>query len=278
MRGQSEVAITAGRVVSSRSIRPTRPRGQEAVEAIGQAEAIVMGPGSWYTCVLPRLLVPEHARAAWPRRATRILVLNLVAQPGRPAASAARVTCDVLGEHVPRRAVDVVLADRSTCPTSTCWLGRRPSSAARLHLAPVGVPGRPLHDPTRLAVAFQEIFAGSGPPSDGRRSVRPGFHEEQAVIDMAAMTAGVKDELSRLPVTKTCCRKAEMSALLRFAGGLHIVSGRIVVEAELDTGAAARRMRADISDMFGHPSTFTVVAPAGCGARQPLHRAGRTGR
>ena len=49
-----------------------------------------------------------------------------------------------------------------------------------------------------------------------------------------AMTAAVKDELSRLPITKKCCRKAEVSALLRFAGGLHIVSGKIVVEAELD--------------------------------------------
>mgnify|MGYP002717867810 CR=1 FL=1 len=50
-----------------------------------------------------------------------------------------------------------------------------------------------------------------------------------------AMTAKVKDELSRFPITKTCCRKAEIAAMLRFAGGLHIVGGRIVVEAELDT-------------------------------------------
>ena len=50
------------------------------------------------------------------------------------------------------------------------------------------------------------------------------------------MTSAVKDELSRLTVSKQCCRKAEMAALLRFAGGLHLVAGRIVVEAELDTG------------------------------------------
>ena len=77
------------------------------------------------------------------------------------------------------------------------------------------------------------------------------------------MTAGVKDELSRLPITKTCCRKAEVSALLRFAGGLHLVAGKVVVEAELDTGAAARRARAAITDMFGHQATITVVSPAG---------------
>jgi len=57
-----------------------------------------------------------------------------------------------------------------------------------------------------------------------------------------AMTSAVKDELSRLAVSKTCCRRAEVSSLLRFAGGLHIVSGRVVVEAELDLGSAARRL------------------------------------
>jgi len=77
------------------------------------------------------------------------------------------------------------------------------------------------------------------------------------------MTAGVKDELSRLPITRTCCRKAEVSSLLRFAGGLHIVGGRVVVEAELDTAAAARRARATIADVFGHASTLTVVQPSG---------------
>src|SRR6188768_3765270 len=78
-----------------------------------------------------------------------------------------------------------------------------------------------------------------------------------------ALTALVKDELSRLQVTKPCCRKAEVSATLRFAGGLHIVSGRIVVEAELDTAQAARRLRKDISDVFGHNSDIVVLAPGG---------------
>ncbi|NUS55572.1 MAG: DNA-binding protein WhiA, partial [Streptomycetaceae bacterium] len=78
-----------------------------------------------------------------------------------------------------------------------------------------------------------------------------------------AMTAAVKDELSRLPVTRSCCRKAEVSALLRFAGGLHLVGGRIVVEAELDTGAAARRVRKDILEVYGHQSELLVVAAGG---------------
>src|SRR5690349_19791192 len=78
-----------------------------------------------------------------------------------------------------------------------------------------------------------------------------------------AMTAAVKDELSRLTVTKPCDRKAEVSAMLRFAGGLHIVGGRIVVEAELDTGSVARRLRREIAEVFGHVSEVVVLAPGG---------------
>src|SRR4030095_1493357 len=78
-----------------------------------------------------------------------------------------------------------------------------------------------------------------------------------------AMTGSVKDELSRVDVSKPCCRRAEMAALLRFAGGLHIVSGRIVVEAELDTGATARRLRKEIAEVFGFPSTVAVLAAGG---------------
>ncbi|MEH0842301.1 DNA-binding protein WhiA [Micromonospora sp. CPCC 205711] len=78
-----------------------------------------------------------------------------------------------------------------------------------------------------------------------------------------AMTAAVKDELSRVDVPKPCCRRAEMAALLRFAGGLHIVSGRVVVEAELDTGAVARRLRREIAEVYGYPSEIHVLASGG---------------
>ena len=78
-----------------------------------------------------------------------------------------------------------------------------------------------------------------------------------------AMTAAVKDELSRLTVTKPCCRKAEMAALLRFAGGLHLVAGHIVVEAELDTGSTARRLRKEVAEVYGHGSDVHVVAGGG---------------
>ena len=78
-----------------------------------------------------------------------------------------------------------------------------------------------------------------------------------------AMTAQVKAELATIKVAKPCCRKSEVAATLRFAGGLHIVSGRIVIEAEFDTGAAARRLRTDVNEVFGHDSDLMVVNAAG---------------
>ena len=78
-----------------------------------------------------------------------------------------------------------------------------------------------------------------------------------------AMTAAVKDELAHLTVTRPCCRKAEVSSMLRFAGGLHIVAGRIVVEADVDTGATARRLRKDLAEVYGHAADVAVVAPGG---------------
>ena len=78
-----------------------------------------------------------------------------------------------------------------------------------------------------------------------------------------AMTQQVKAELATLEVTKPELRRAEVAALLRFANGLHIAGGRIVVEAELDTGAAARRLRTAIADLFGFTCEFVVVTPSG---------------
>lgn len=78
-----------------------------------------------------------------------------------------------------------------------------------------------------------------------------------------ALTQQVKAELANVQVTKPCCRRAEIAATLRFAGGLHLVGGRIVIEAELDTGAAARRLRTAIAEVFGHESEMVVVNGSG---------------
>ena len=78
-----------------------------------------------------------------------------------------------------------------------------------------------------------------------------------------AMTPGVKDELSHLAVAKSCCRKAEVAALLRFGGALHLVGGKLVVEAELDHAPTVRRLKRDITEMFGHAAEVTIVQGSG---------------
>jgi DNA-binding protein WhiA len=92
------------------------------------------------------------------------------------------------------------------------------------------------------------------------------------------MTATVKDELARLAVTRGCCRRSETSALLRFAGGLHVVGGRVVIEAELDTGAVARRLRKALYELYGQHSEVQVSTSGGVrkGARY-LVRVSREG-
>jgi DNA-binding protein WhiA len=90
------------------------------------------------------------------------------------------------------------------------------------------------------------------------------------------MTAAVKDELARLSVGRTCCRRAEVSAVLRFAGGLHIVGGRVVVAAELDTGAGARRLRKGLYELYGQHCQVQVIT--GGGARKGAHYLVRVSR
>src|SRR5690625_3665426 len=78
-----------------------------------------------------------------------------------------------------------------------------------------------------------------------------------------ALTGDAKEELSHLEITRPSARKAEAAATLRFAGALHLVAGRVVVEAELDSAAVARRLHATIADMYGHRAEVAVLAPSG---------------
>ena len=84
-----------------------------------------------------------------------------------------------------------------------------------------------------------------------------------------ALTAHVKDELARYETSKASVRKAEISTILRFTGGLHIVSGRIVVEAEVDSEQTALRMQQTIAEIYGHEAEITSVSGGG------LRRGGR---
>lgn len=77
------------------------------------------------------------------------------------------------------------------------------------------------------------------------------------------MTLHVKSELATVPVSRVATRVAEMAAMLRFSGALHLAGGRIIIESELDTGAAARRLRTAIHEVFGYDSDLVVVNGAG---------------
>jgi DNA-binding protein WhiA len=74
------------------------------------------------------------------------------------------------------------------------------------------------------------------------------------------LTADVKEELASVEIGKTPVRAAELAALLRFSGGLHIISNRIAVEAELDSPKIARRVRRELAELYGVRSEVSVIS------------------
>lgn len=78
----------------------------------------------------------------------------------------------------------------------------------------------------------------------------------------ATLTSEVKNELRRIESSKPA-RDAELTTILRFAGGLHVISGRIAIEAELDSGEIAQRLRKALVDVYGVKSEISVLSPSG---------------
>ena len=162
VRGQVACATTTGRVRSVSLIPADPPACPEAVQAIGEADWVVLGPGSWFTSVLPHLLVPELAAALVGTRARRLVALNLAPQPGETAGFSPHAHLEVLADHAPDLAIDVVLADRGAAAGAIGELEKAAGLlGARLVLADLAVAdGSPRHDPLRLAGAFGQIFEG----------------------------------------------------------------------------------------------------------------------
>lgn len=99
VRGETAIAKTPGRVVRMR-LDPERPRPtREAVEAILAADAIVLGPGSLYTSVVPHLLIPEVLQAIRTSPATLVVVGNIMTQPGETDGMTAAMHVDALLAH-----------------------------------------------------------------------------------------------------------------------------------------------------------------------------------
>ncbi|HTA11230.1 MAG TPA: uridine diphosphate-N-acetylglucosamine-binding protein YvcK [Streptosporangiaceae bacterium] len=160
--GQVACATTTGRVRSVSLIPADPPACPEAVQAIGAADWVVLGPGSWFTSVLPHLLVPDLAAALVGTRARRLVALNLAPQPGETEGFSPHAHLEVLAEHAPDLAIDVVLADREAARGAAAELEKAAGLlGARLVLADLAVDdGSPRHDPRRLAGAFAQIFEG----------------------------------------------------------------------------------------------------------------------
>ena len=162
VRGQAECASTTGRVRSVSLIPPDPPACPEAVAAVHAADWVVFGPGSWFTSVLPHLLVPELADALISTPARRVVALNLVPQPGETDGFSPHKHLEVLAEHAPGLTIDVVLADRAAAAGSAAELDKAAAMlGGRLVLTELAMrDSSPRHDPRRLAGAFAEIFEG----------------------------------------------------------------------------------------------------------------------
>lgn len=158
IRGQRRVAVTSGRVLSLSLVPGQPPACAESVAAVRAADWLVFGPGSWYTSVIPHLLVPDLAAAIVASPAQRLVALNLATE---------RETADLsLGDHLgalhrycPALRVGTVLADVKAVGDPEPVRRAAESLGAQLVLAPVAVgDGSPRHDPPALAAALQPIL------------------------------------------------------------------------------------------------------------------------
>jgi uncharacterized cofD-like protein len=161
VRGQHEVAVTPGRVLAVRLTPPEPPACPQAVAAVRDADWLIFGPGSWYTSVIPHLLVPGLAEAIVASPAARLVTLNLAAEPETLGLSLAGHLA-ALGGYLPGLALDTVLADGKAVGDPEPVRRAAESLGARLVLAPVAVAdGDPRHDPGALAAALVPVLGSA---------------------------------------------------------------------------------------------------------------------
>lgn len=165
VRGQVEVATTAGTIEEIRLEPPGASASPAALDAIAAADWVVLGPGSWFTSVLPHLLVPE-LRAALINTSARVLVvLNLTEQEGETNGFGPVDHLAVLRSYAPELRIDTVLADRVSVGDGVDALTEAVAACgARLVLDDVAVaPGDGHHDPVALAAAYDAIMTAPDP-------------------------------------------------------------------------------------------------------------------
>src|SRR4051795_11489977 len=145
---------------------PDPPVPDAVLDAIASADVISLGPGSWYTSVLPHLLVPRLRKALAPGRARGgagsrakvVVVLNLEPQPGETDGFSPEEHLRVLEAHLDGVALHTVIADADSVVDRHGLLAAARTCGAELVLAPVAeLDGAPRHDPERLAAAFAGV-------------------------------------------------------------------------------------------------------------------------
>jgi len=159
VRGQLEVATTTGRVLSVRLNPEKPPACEEAVAAIRAADWVILGPGSWFTSVMPHLLVPGIRDSLIDTPARRILTLNLVMTTGETEGFSAENHLEVLALHAPDLHLDVVLADPDIIGDEALLRRSAERMGAELVVAHVGAQGQEgHHDSLHLAAAYRDIM------------------------------------------------------------------------------------------------------------------------
>jgi uncharacterized cofD-like protein len=155
VRGQVQVASTSGQVVSV-ALEPSRPPAcREALAAVNAADWVVLGPGSWFTSVIPHLLVPELREALVTSRARKVVTLNLEPQTGETDGFSPETHLEVLAGHAPDLKLDVVLADHRSVVDLGLLRATAASFGAELVVADLAAEdGSPRHDHVKLANAY----------------------------------------------------------------------------------------------------------------------------
>ncbi len=159
LRGQVQVAGTSGQVRAVRLEPANPPAVPEALEALAVADAVVLGPGSWFTSVMPHLMVPELAAALGATPARRILTLNVAAQRGETDGFSPERHLAVLCEHAPWLTLDVVIADSSYDTDLPSLQKVAAACGAEVVVADVAHDsGEPRHDVDKLAKVYAQLL------------------------------------------------------------------------------------------------------------------------
>jgi uncharacterized cofD-like protein len=157
--GQVEVATTSGQILGL-ALQPSDAHAcPDTLAAVEAADWIVLGPGSWFSSVVPHLLLPELRRAIESTSARRVVVLNLEPQHDETPGYLPEDYLATLAQYAPHLTVDWVLADPSTVIDSAQLTVAARKLGARLMLSEVSRPDSGArHDPQRLAAAYAEIM------------------------------------------------------------------------------------------------------------------------